>query len=180
MSEAYRIRDPYATHYLTLQVVDWVDIFTRQIYRDMVVDSLQYCRKNKGLLVYAYIVMSNHVHLIVRAENGNLSDVVRDIKKYTATAILKNIEEGIESRKEWILNRFAFAARKHVHNSTYQVWTHENHAVELFSPDFTQQKIDYIHLNPVRAGWVENPEDYLYSSARNYAGLPARIEIDFI
>ncbi len=90
------------------------------------------------------------------------------------------MQEDSESRREWMLNRFAFAARKHTRNSTYQLWTHENHAVILTTPVFTQQKLNYIHLNPVRAGLVEKSEDYLYSSARNYAGLRGLIEIDFV
>jgi len=78
------------------------------------------------------------------------------------------------------MKRFEFSAKAHARNSVYQLWTHENHAIELFTPAFTNQKLDYIHNNPVRAGIVENPEDYLYSSARNYAGLKAMVEIEFL
>ena len=79
-----------------------------------------------------------------------------------------------------MLKQFEFAAKKHKRNSEFQIWTHENHAIELFSPDFTYQKLNYIHFNPVRAGIVLNSEDYLYSSARNYAALENRLEIDFL
>jgi hypothetical protein len=79
-----------------------------------------------------------------------------------------------------MLKRFEFAAMAHKRNSEFQVWTHENHAVELFSKEFTQQKLDYIHQNTVRAGIVDNAEDYIYSSATNYAGLRGRIEINFL
>lgn len=90
---------------------------------------------------------------------------------------MKNLSE---SRRDWILKRFEFAAQRHKRNSNYQIWTHENHAVELYSRDFLMQKLNYIHMNPVRAGIVYNPEDYVYSSARNYAGLPARLQIDLL
>jgi hypothetical protein len=72
---------------------------------------------------------------------------------------------------------FRYAARKHSRNNEYQVWTHENHAEEIFSNKFIEQKILYIHDNPVRAGIVENQEDYLYSSARDYADKESVIEI---
>ncbi len=120
------------------------------------------------------------VTVILRAGEENLPSVVRDLKKYTSSAMLKAITEMPESRREWLLNRFAFAARKHTRNSDYQVWTHENHAVVLYDPEFAEQKLNYIHLNPVRAGLVETPEAYLYSSARNYAGLPGLIEVDLM
>ncbi len=180
MSEAYQITDPGAPYFMTFQIVDWVDLFTRQTYRDIFLDSLSFCRSQKGLQVYGYVVMSNHVHVILRAGEENLPAVVRDLKKYTSSTMLKAITEMPESRREWLLNRFAFAARKHTRNSAYQVWTHENHAVILYDPEFAAQKLNYIHLNPVRAGLVEKPEEYLYSSARNYAGLPGLIEVDLM
>ena len=180
MSQGYQIYDPAATYFLTLQVVDWVDVFTRRSYRDVVVESLAFCRQQKGLEVFAYVVMSNHLHLLVRARDGNLSDVLRDFKKFTARRILEEIKHsGAESRRDWMLKRFEFAAQRHVRNATLQFWTHENHAVAVVTPEFMRQKMDYIHLNPVRAGWVDEPHEYRYSSARNYAGRQALMDIDF-
>jgi len=125
--------------------------------------------------------MSNHVHMIVNAEHNNLSDVVRDFKRYTATTILKAIQENKkESRREWMLNIFKFAAKKHKRNSTFQFWRHENHAIELESHKFIMQKMAYIHLNPVRAGYAENAEDWMYSSQRNYSEKDALMEIDML
>lgn len=76
-----------------------------------------------------------------------------------------------------MLEIFAKAARKHERNSKYQFWTHENHPELIYSNKFISQKIEYIHYNPVRAGIVEKPEDYLYSSARNYASLEAVLDV---
>ena len=180
MSYSYQIQDQSAPHFLTFQVIDWVDIFSRQIYKDIVIDSMKFCRANKGLEIYSYVIMSNHVHVIWRAKNGDLSNVIRDFKKFTGRNIIEAIKTGPESRQDWMLKRFEFAARSNVRNSIHQFWTHENHAVELFTPDFTEQKIQYIHKNPVRAGIVEKEEDYIYSSARNYASLWSLIEIDFV
>jgi REP element-mobilizing transposase RayT len=179
---SYQIQDQSAAHFMTFQVIDWVDIFSRKIYRDIVIESMKFCREKKGLEIYAYVIMTNHVHVIWRASRDNLSDVVRDFKKFTGLHIIRAIQdiETGESRQDWILKRFEFAARSHARNSEHQFWTHSNHPVELFSAKFVEQKLNYIHENPVRAGWVEKPEDYLYSSARNYASLPALLEIDYI
>ena len=180
MSQTYQIQDQSAPHFLTFQVIDWVDVFSRKNYRDIFIESMKFCRQTKGLEIYAYVIMTNHVHVIWRAQHGNLSDIIRDLKKFTGRKIIETIQSGNESRQDWLLKRFEFAARSNVRNSIHQIWKHENHPVELFSKSFANQKLHYIHLNPVRAGWVENPEEYLYSSAKNYAGFSGLMEIDFI
>jgi len=131
--------------------------------------------------LYAYVIMTNHIHLIARAKEGFLlSDIIRDYKKYTANTLLTLIKEPTESRSDWMLKRFEFAAKRHKRNSEYQVWTHENHAIEIYSDKFLQQKLDYIHQNPVRAAIVESAEEYIYSSAKNYFCNKGLIEIDLI
>jgi len=127
--------------------VDWVDIFTRKTYRDITIDSFKYAIENKGFQLFSYVIMSNHVHLVAQSSEGTLSATVRDIKKYTGKKIIEAIQTISESRREWILNRFAFNAKKHKRNKSYQVWTHENHAIYLYSPDFIREKIEYIHDN---------------------------------
>ena len=182
MPTGYQIKDQEAIYYLTLQIVDWVDVFTRKRYRDIVIESMQYCRQKKGLEIFAYVIMSNHIHLIVRASDGNLSDILRDMKRHTSKTILSSIEnkDEFESRKEWMFNRFSCAAGKHQRNENYQLWTHENHAVVLHSPGFMKEKLDYIHENPVRAGIVEKPWDYIYSSAKNYVDEKGLIDVTVI
>lgn len=178
MTTGYQIKQQDELYFLTFQVVDWVDVFTRSVYRDIVIESLKYAQEHKGLQVFAYVLMSNHVHLVVQSSTASLSNTIRDIKKYTSKRIIETIESGIESRRDWLLNRFAYNATKHTRNTNYQVWTHENHAIHLYSNDFIAEKIEYIHNNPVRALIVQHPEDYLYSSARNYASLSAVLEIE--
>ena len=180
MSTGYQIKNQEGLYYLTFQVINWIDVFTRKIYRDILIDNLKFCCYNKGLQVFAYVIMSNHVHIIVHSSEGTLSDIIRDFKKYTSRVILETIQTGNESRCDWMLNQFEFAAKKHSRNQKFQFWTHENHAIELLKPEFTSEKVDYIHNNPVRAGIVSNPEDYLYSSARNYANMESLMEIVLI
>lgn len=178
MGFKYQIYDQSKAYYLTLTIVRWIDVFTRQAYKDIIIDSLKYCQKNKRLNVYAYVIMSNHMHMAVSAEDNNLSDVIRDFKQFTSKHILKAIEENeTESRKEWMLNMFEFEAKKHVRNEKYQFWTHDNHAEELYSNEFIKQKVDYIHNNPVRAGIVNYPEEYKYSSASNYAEKESLLDV---
>ena len=180
MSTGYQIKNQEGLYFLTFQVINWIDIFTRKVYRDILIDNLRYCQENKGLQVFAYVIMSNHVHIVVNSTVGKLSDTIRDFKKYTSRVILETIQNGTESRREWMLNQFEFAAKKHSRNQSYQFWTHENHAIELLKPNFIAQKLDYIHHNPVKAGIVLNPEDYLYSSARNYADMENLLDIALI
>ena len=106
----YKITDQHGLNFLTLTVVDWVDVFIRKQYKDILLDSLRYCQREKGLVVCAYVIMSSHVLLIAQASGEiPLSDILRDFKKFTAKQILHEIEKGgYESRREWMLHRFAY------------------------------------------------------------------------
>ncbi len=177
MSTGYQIKNQEAIHFVTFQVVEWIDIFTRKVYRDIVIDSLRYCQQYKDLEIFAYVIMSNHVHLLIRSYKGNLSDTIKEFKSFTAKQILQTVTQETENRKDWMLNLFEFAAKKHKRNEKYQFWTHENHAEEIYSNKFIHQKINYIHDNPVRAGIVLNQQDYLYSSAGFYHGEDAILEV---
>ena len=156
-----------SSYYLTLTVLSWIDVFTRKNHGDVIIDSLRYCINNKGLNVYAFCLMSNHLHLVVNCdEPDQLSDVIRDFKKFTAKRIIAQIQNEAESRREWMLEQFAEAiTEKH---KTYKFWQAGNHALELYNERFAWTKINYIHDNPVRAGFIRRQEDWVYSSASNY------------
>ena len=172
---------PGHLYFLTLTVVDWVDVFTRPVYKHIIVDSLKYCQEQKGLVLYAWCLMSNHLHLIASNKEGaHLSDILRDFKKFTSKQILKTVQEVNESRKNWMLNRFEYAGKYDKKIEDYKFWQDGNEAKELVTNDFMEQKLDYIHNNPVAAEIVEEPEHYLFSSARNYAGLPGLLDVEFI
>ncbi|MEO1653807.1 MAG: transposase [Bacteroidota bacterium] len=172
MAEAYKITDQEGLYFLTFTTVDWVDVFTNKQHKLKIVDSLKHCQRHKGLIVYAYCLMSHHLHLIAQAQPGHrLSDIIRDFKKFTAKAIIASIEQEPESRRDCLLYRFAFAGKYQQRIKDYKLWQDGYHAKALLSNAFMQQKLDYIHQNPVEALIVDRPEDYLFSSARNYAGL---------
>jgi len=167
----YKIRNKEGIHFITFAVVGWVDVFTRKEYREIIVESLKYCQQSKGLIVYSWCLMSNHIHLAVSAKDQNTSDILRDFKKFTSKQIIKAIKQHPkESRREWMLNIFEKAAEENSRNKLYQFWRQDNHPKELFSFGFIKQKLDYIHNNPVKAGIVDKAEDYIFSSARDYYG----------
>lgn len=169
MSDKYKIRDNDKAYFVTLTIFDWVDIFTRKEQKLFIIDSLKYCQKNKGLVLFAYCLMPNHLHMICKADEGyNLSDILRDFKKHTSKKIIQIIKEEVESRRVWILNLFSDACKHLKREQTYKVWQEGNQAKEIFSNKFLYEKFNYIH---------QNPEDYLFSSARNYARLDSYIEI---
>jgi REP element-mobilizing transposase RayT len=177
MPTGYQIKNQEAVYYLTFQIVYWIDVFSRQSYRDIILDSLTYCQKEKGLNIFAYVIMSNHIHMLVQSDKGDLSGTIRDFKKYTSKRIIEQIQHGTESRREWISRLFKHAAKRQNKEGEYQVWTHENHAEEVYSNTFIESKVNYIHNNPVRAGIVDKAEDYKYSSAKSYAGEIGLLEI---
>lgn len=177
----YAIRDQNATHFLTFTVCGWIDLFTRKLYKDILVDSLRYCQKEKGLILNAYVIMSNHLHIIARAARGSmLSDIIRDFKKFTHHEMIKIIESDVESRRLWMLHQFKYYASRHSKNEHYQIWTNNNHPEECVSSGFTATKLFYTHDNPVRAGIVAKAEDYLYSSAGTYAGLKGLLDVELL
>ena len=177
-ADNYFIEDQNATYFLTFTVTDWVDIFTRKEYKIEIVDSLNYCISNKGLTVFAWCLMSNHLHIACRAEEGfRISDIIRDFKKFTAKSIVKLIQEIPESRREWLLYRFEFAGKFDNRIKNYKFWQETNHAILLDTNEKIDQRINYIHENPVRALIVANSHEYLFSSAVDYAGEKGLVEV---
>ena len=103
LSQGYKIRDPEGMCFVTITVVGWIDVFTRAQYCDILIENLKYCQREKGLQVHAYVIMSNHVHLILSTVKIPLQDIIRDYKKYTAKKIIEAIDSPQESRREWML-----------------------------------------------------------------------------
>ena len=172
---------PDYVYFITLTIVDWLDIFTRPAYKHIIVDSLNYCIANKGLKVYCWCLMSNHMHMIASTTEGNnLSDVLRDFKKFTSKDLIRTLKEIPESRRDWLLNLFWYAGKNDKKIKYYKVWQEGNDAKEIHSTDFLNQKMEYIHNNPVRAEIVVSPEDYLYSSAKDYSGEKGLVNIEFV
>lgn len=183
MSVKYKIRDQQGLNFLTCTLCCWVDLFTRAAFRDIVLDSWKYCREHKGLQVWGYVIMSNHIHLIASAKAPHkLENIVRDFKAHTARKFLELLQDKTrpESRREWLLYLFQYFAKKFKGAQQHQVWQHDNHPIELYSEKVVIQKLRYIHANPVRAKLVHRPEDWLYSSAGNYAEGRGIYDVDLL
>ena len=181
MSRKYKFHKPDAAYFISFATVEWVDLFTREIYFGILADSIQYCRKNKGLELFAYCFMPNHVHMLFRSTLGNPSGLIRDIKSYTSKQLINAIKENPrESRKEYLLAMFKKAAIEKSNGKDYQLWRHDNQPIEVFSSRFIKQKVNYIHMNPVNEGLVTCAVYWKYSSARNYAGDQTVLEIDLM
>ena len=179
----YKIIDQNGLNFLTFTIVEWIDLFSRKIYKDIIIDSLAFCQKNKGLNVHAYVIMSSHVHVIFSTEaSDGLSSIIQNFKSFTARQILKYIKDKKkpESRREWLLNHFAFNARKNKTHSQHQIWQRDNHPIMLYSPKVIRQKLLYIHNNPVEEKIVREQEAYLYSSASNYTNNEGILDVQLL
>jgi putative transposase len=177
MSRRYKIRDQDKLYFVTFTVIRWLDVFTRNVYKDIFLDSLKYCQRHKGLEVCAYCIMTSHVHMIIgRNQEPGLEGIIRDIKKFTAVKLVEAIRDNPqESRKDLFLWLFEKDGKRNPNNVRFQFWQQHSHPVELATNEMIDQRLSYIHLNPVEAGIVLSPEHYLYSSAINYAGLPEKL-----
>ena len=149
MSRNYKFRDQEKLYFISFATVNWIDVFIRREYKDIIVDSLKYCIEHKGLQLYAWCIMSSHVHLIIGTTGDKMEDILRDMKRHTAKTILKAIAENPrESRKEWMLWMFAQAGKRNPNNEMYQFLQQHNHPIELSSNEMMDQKLDYVHNNP--------------------------------
>ena len=172
MSRKYKIRDQDKLHFVTFTVVEWIDVFIRNEYKEIFLDSVKYCQKNKGLEVYAWVIMTNHIHMILRATPDHmLENIIRDLKSHTSRTIRQLLEKPDflgESRRKWMLQLMKGAGKKNNNNHDFQFWQQHNHPIELSSNYLIDQKLDFILNNPVKDGFVASPEMWQYSSATDY------------
>jgi len=169
MSRKYKFGEKEGAYFISFATVYWIDVFTRDEYFSCITDSLHYCRKNKGMEIYGYCIMPSHIHLIFRSAYGDPSGLIRDFKGFTSRKILKTIiDSQQESRKEWMLWMFERAGRKNSNVEKYQFWQQHNMPIEIWSYKVFEQKLNYIHNNPIETGFVTNAVYWKYSSARNY------------
>lgn len=182
-ARGYKVRNQSAVHFISFAVVEWVDVFTRPVCQNIILDSLKHCHEKRGLVLNAWCLMSNHILLVASAKNNDLSAIHRDFKSFTSNQIIKSIQENKqESRKDWMLSIFRRCGKANSRNKEFQFWRQDNQPKECFTTSFTMQKINYIHQNPVVAGLVNRAEDYRLSSAINYASgrKDGLLEVDLL
>jgi REP element-mobilizing transposase RayT len=163
MRSRYGFRNPEGTYFVTSTIVEWLPVFTSAACCDILVQSLLHCREHKGLKIYAWVILDNHFHAIV--SGTYLSSTFRALKGFTAQALIEQIKT---ERRDWLLNQFAYYCSAHKTRSEHQVWQEGTHPQEIDSDITMEQKIDYIHNNPVLRGMVIGPEHWRYSSAHEW------------
>lgn len=178
MSKKYKFTDDSKLYFVSFAVINWIDLFIRNEYKDILLESIKYCQREKDLELYGWCIMTSHVHLIIGTKGNALSNIMRDLKRHTSEELHKAIQNNrTESRREWMLWMMERAAKKNSHTARFQLWQAESHPVELTNNKIAHQKLDYMHYNPVEAGFVNNPEDWKYSSALDYNGGKGLLEI---
>ncbi len=181
MSRSYKFRDQERLYFVSFATINWIDVFIRRVYKDIIVNSLNHCIDKKGLELYAWCIMTSHVHLIMGTEGEQMEFILRDMKKFTSKALREEITENPqESRREWMIWMMERAGKYNPNNNDFQFWQQNNNPIELYDNEIMEQKLEYIHNNPVEAGFVDEPWEYLYSSARDYCGKKGLIRVKLI
>ncbi len=181
MSRKYKFSDNDKLYFISFAVVGWIDVFIRKEYKDILLESWKFCQKEKDLEIYAWCIMSSHVHMIIGSGGRPLQKIVGEMKSYTSRRLRMAIESSHnESRKEWMLMLMKQIGSNNGNNNDWQFWQQHNHPIELLTEKMFDQKLEYIHRNPVEAGFVAKEEDYLYSSARDFYDKKGLIELSYI
>ena len=163
MRSRYKFIETEGLYFITATVVQWIPVFTNEKYFKVIMESLCFCQKQNKFNVHAWVILENHLHLII--SGCDLSDGIRDFKSYTAKRLITLIKED---RKAWLLNQLSYYRLRYKTQSQYQFWQEGVHPQLIKDEAMWAQKVDYIHQNPVTRGYVLNPEDWKYSSARDF------------
>jgi|SRR5262245_2478279 len=168
----YRFTEGRCPHFLTCTIVGWLPVFTRPDTVDILFDSWRFLQGNDRMTIFGYVILENHLHMIASADD--LSKEIGDFKGFTARKII----DLLESRKvETLLTQLRCHKSPYKTRSEYQVWQEGSHPQRMFDENMMRQKLEYMHFNPVKRGYVDKPRDWRYSSARNYEGKPGLIEV---
>ena len=171
--DRYVITEPDKPHFLTCTVVEWLPVFSRPEVVNILLNSWKYQREHEGLRLYGYVIMENHLHFIAQADQ--LDRCLASFKSFTGRSIIRSLQE---KQHESLLTRLRSAKQPHKSDREYQFWQEGSHAELILSDEMMREKLEYLHANPVKRGYVDRAEQWRYSSARNYAGETGMIEID--
>jgi len=162
MRSRYRVNEPGMAHFVTSTIVEWLPVFTSGACCDILVSSLEYCRKHKDLQIHAWVILDTHFHAILAAPD--LPVVLHHFKTFTAKQIVQQLpSEG----RDWLLNQFRYFRAPHK-PTEYQIWQEGDQPKAILSDEIMYQKLEYLHYNPVKRGWVSSPEHWRYSSAHEW------------
>ena len=162
MKSRYKVVESDGVYFTTSTIVEWIPIFVNEDSFQIVTNSLNYCINENLLKIYSYVILPNHLHLITSAKD--FSESMKSFKRHTAKEIIQYLRK---SKQDWLLNQLHFFKKRNKLESEYQVWQEGFHPQLISSYKMLDQKINYIHNNPVRKGFVNEPDCWKYSSANN-------------
>lgn len=168
----YQIYNETAPYFLTCTVLNWTPLFTRSATVQIILDTLNYRQQGRDFKIYAYVILENHLHLV--AQSPCLTKEIASFKSYTAHYLIDYLKQQNAIR---ILEQLHAFKKQHKTDRHYQVWEEGSHPEEIQTQTMLQQKIEYIHNNPVKRGYVDEPAHWRYSSARNYLGKEGLIPV---
>jgi REP element-mobilizing transposase RayT len=168
----YRIGETQGPHILTCTIVGWLPVFTRPETVSIVLESWRFLQANGRLTLFGYVILENHLHLIASAPD--LAKEIGDFKSFTARKIIDHLREH---RAHTLLELLGFFKLRHKADQEYQLWQEGSHPQQIINDEVMVQKLEYMHLNPMKRGYVDDPLHWRYSSARNYACRPGLIDV---
>ena len=178
MSRKHKVFDSSKAYFITSSIVKWVKVFNDPAIMKILLDTIGFYQINKGFEIYSYCLMPDHFHMLCRSSNqSTLPMIMRDLKKYTSRMIISELES---KRQQWAtesLEIFKIVNRNSKREHVYSVWQRGYNPIECTSNKFIDQKMKYIHNNPVEAGLVSVADEYPYSSAQDYVGIQGPLEV---
>lgn len=163
MRSRLRITDRDGIYFITSTIVEWIPVFTGCEYYRILIDSIQFCRENKHLKLYAYVILENHFHMIV--SGPDLSRAIQSLKRHSARMIIQTLEK---QGKNWLINQLHLYKKEYKKESIHQLWQEGFYPVLIRNKKMLHRILTYVHHNPVKKGYVNRPEHWKYSSARNH------------
>ena len=176
MKSRYKFVDGDGFYFLTFTVIKKIPIFTNKKYFDTIISNFEFYRNQYGLKIFYYVIMDNHIHLICKSDK-EISQSIRKMKSYLSKEFISLLKKDSRS---WILDLLKFYKKEHKKNSKYQLWDEGSHPEKIVNLKMLNQKANYIHFNPVKRGFVNEPKDWFYSSARNIESLENPFQVDEI
>ena len=170
MSRKYKFWDSNKAYFISFATINWIDVFTRNEYKDELIKSWQHCQQKKVLEIYAWCIMPSHIHMITNSHDKPLEDIIRDMKSHTSSEFKSLIKEHPqESSREWVVWMMERAGKKNSNNTDWQFWQQHNKPIEILSRQMFAEIVFYIHQNPVVSGFVYESEQWVYSSVKHFA-----------
>ncbi|MDR9417092.1 MAG: transposase [Gracilimonas sp.] len=161
----YKFKEEHYPYFVTCSIVKGISLFAYQDISEIIIESIKYLQNKEKVKLYAYVIMHNHIHMIV--EGKGLPYKMGRFKSFTARCIIDYLK--LRQRNYYLLELKSYKHSKHK-DSVYQVWQSGVHPKQISTINMMNQKIEYVHYNPVKAGFVDLPQHWRYSSARNYFG----------